>query len=111
MPISKENQGGNYSKAETIQGRKLVYKRIQKGGNYSKEERNNRRETIQGNTVIKKVKVSVRREEIALADKLSPDKIAEFNFKNGDGLTISELDTAVIQFNSLEVIRYNKNCM
>ena len=31
MPISKENQGGNYSKGETIQGRKLVYKRIQKG--------------------------------------------------------------------------------
>ena len=36
---------------ETIQGRKLVYKRIQKGGNYSKEERNKRQETIQGNTV------------------------------------------------------------
>ena len=31
--------------------KKLVYKRIQKGGNYSKEERNKRRETIQGNTV------------------------------------------------------------
>ena len=51
MPISKENKGGNYSKAESIQGRKLVYKRIQKGGNYSKEERNKRQETIQGNTV------------------------------------------------------------
>ena len=51
MPISKENKGGNYSKGETIQGRKLVYKRIQKGGNYSKEERNKRQETIQGNTV------------------------------------------------------------
>ena len=46
MPISKENQGGNYSKGETIHGRKLVYKRIQKGGNYSKEERNKRWETI-----------------------------------------------------------------
>ena len=46
--------GGNYSKAETIQGRKLVFKRIQKGGNYSKEERNKRQETIQGNTVSTK---------------------------------------------------------
>ena len=53
MPINKENQGGNYSKGETIQGRKLVYKKIQKGGNYSKEERNKRQETIQGNTVTK----------------------------------------------------------
>ena len=51
MPISNENQGGNYSKGETIQGRKLVYKKIQKEGNYSKEERNERRETIQGNPV------------------------------------------------------------
>ena len=44
--------GGNYSKAETIQGRKLIYKWLQKSGNYSKEERNIRRETIQGNTVL-----------------------------------------------------------
>ena len=41
------------TRGETIQGRKLVYKRIQKGGNYSKEERNKRRETIKGNTVAK----------------------------------------------------------
>jgi len=48
-------KGGNYSREETIQGRKLVYKRIQKGGNYSKEERNKRQESIQGNTVSKKL--------------------------------------------------------
>ena len=55
MPINKENQVGNYSKGETIQGRKLVDKMIQKRGNYSKEERNKRQETIQGNTVYENV--------------------------------------------------------
>ena len=49
MPISKENKGGNYSKVEIIQGRKLVYK---KGS--EKKETIQRRKVYKGRHCMRK---------------------------------------------------------
>ena len=50
------------------------------------------------------VKAFLDGEEIGSAGFLTPNQVVEFTFNHGSELLINEHDTAVIQFNSLEII-------
>ena len=50
------------------------------------------------------VKAFLDGEEIGSAGFLTPNQVVEFTFNHGSELLINEHDTAVIQFNSLEIL-------
>ena len=57
------------------------------------------------------VKAILDGEEIASAGPEAPNNIVEFNFNDGSSLSIKETNWAVIQFNSLEILSYDENCV